>query len=583
MATDIVVPTLGESVSEATVAQWLKKPGETVARDEPLVELETDKVTLEVNASEAGVLAEVLAGEGDNVEVGALLGRIEPNGAGQAAAAAPAAPAPEKPAPAAAAQPAPAVAAEPKPAAAPAAGGEKVEIRVPAMGESVTEGTVAQWLKQPGDAVAQDEPVVEVETDKVTLEVNAPAAGVLAEVLAEAGAAVEVGALLGTVSAGAAPAAAEPSAPAAPERTEAPAQPEPAAPAPAGDGPLDPATIGRSAAGHKVSKADLLAFLGAPAPTTQPLSPTVRKLVTEQNLDPSLIPATGPGGRLTKEDVLDFLEGKAPAIPVVATPVLAPAPPSTTASPTASPAARPAAQAPAAADGAREERVRMPKLRQTIARRLKEAQNTAAMLTTFNEADMSAVMALRAQYRESFEKKHGVRLGFTSFFTKAVVAALKELPAVNAEIDGDEMVYKHYYDIGMAVSAPSGLVVPVIRDCDKKSFAEIESTLVDLAGRARDGKLALEEMTGGTFTITNGGVFGSLLSTPILNMPQSGILGLHKIQQRPVAVDGEVKVRPMMYLALSYDHRMIDGREAVTFLVRVKDFIEDPERLLLDI
>ena len=225
----------------------------------------------------------------------------------------------------------------------------------------------------------------------------------------------------------------------------------------------------------------------------------------------------------------------------------------------------------------------MPKLRQTIARRLKEAQNTAAMLTTFNEADMSAVMALRAQYRDSFEKKHGVRLGFTSFFTKAVVAALKELPAVNAEIDGDELVYKHYYDVGMAVSAPSGLVVPVIRDCDKKSFAEIESTLVDLATRAREGKLGIDEMTGGTFTITNVGVFGSLLSTPILNMPQSGILGLHKIQQRPMAVDGEIKLRPMMYLALSYDHRVIDGREAVTFLVRVKDFIEDPERLLLDI
>jgi len=578
MATDIVVPTLGESVTEATVAQWLKKPGEAVARDEPLVELETDKVTLEVNASEAGVLAEVLAGEGDNVEVGALLGRIEPNGAGQAAAAAPEKPAakesaPEKPA-----------AAEPAPAA--AAGGETVEIRVPAMGESVTEGTIAQWLKQPGDAVALDEPVVEVETDKVTLEVNAPAAGVLKEVVAEAGASVEVGALLGTVSAGAAPAAdAKPSAKAAPEKSipekaETPAAPEKAAPeAATGNGGLDPAAIRRSAPGDKVSKADLLAFLGAPAPTTQPLSPAVRKLVAEQNLDPALIPATGPGGRLTKEDVLDFLEGKAPAIPTAATPVLAPAP----ARPTAGPAASPAAPAPAAQDGAREERVRMPKLRQTIARRLKEAQNTAAMLTTFNEADMSAVMALRAQYRDSFEKKHGVRLGFTSFFAKAVVAALKELPAVNAQIDGDEMVYKRYYDIGMAVSAPSGLVVPVIRDCDKKSFAEIESALVDLAGRARDGKLALEEMTGGTFTITNGGVFGSLLSTPILNMPQSGILGLHKIQQRPVAVDGEVKVRPMMYLALSYDHRMIDGREAVTFLVRVKDFIEDPERLLLDI
>ena len=563
MATDIVVPTLGESVTEATIAQWLKKPGEAVALDEPLVELETDKVTLEVNASEAGVLAEVLADEGDNVEVGALLGRIDPDGVAKAAPSEvvpePATPDPATPEPAAQAAPAP--------------GGAAVDILVPTMGESVTEGTVAQWLKKPGDTVAQDEPVVEVETDKVTLEVNAPAAGVLEKILAEEGATVEVGAVLGIVAAGAAAAAAP-----APTAGPAASEPPPADTADTTDGGLDPAAVGRSAPGERISKADLLAFIGAPAPTTQPLSPAVRKLVADRNLDPSLIPATGPGGRLTKEDVIDFMEGKAPAIPATPTPVLAPATAAATAA--ASPAA-PAA--PAASAAAREERVRMPKLRQTIARRLKEAQNTAAMLTTFNEADMSAVMALRAQYRDGFEKKHGVRLGFTSFFTKAAVAALKELPAVNAEIDGDEMVYKHYYDVGMAVSAPNGLVVPVIRDCDKKSFAEIESTLVDLATRAREGKLSIDEMTGGTFTITNGGVFGSLLSTPILNMPQSGILGLHKIQQRPMAVDGEIKICPMMYLALSYDHRIIDGREAVTFLVRVKDFIEDPERLLLDI
>jgi len=563
MATDIVVPTLGESVTEATIAQWLKKPGEAVALDEPLVELETDKVTLEVNASEAGVLAEVLADEGDNVEVGALLGRIDPDGVAKAAPSEvvpePATPDPATPEPAAQAAPAP--------------GGAAVDILVPTMGESVTEGTVAQWLKKPGDTVAQDEPVVEVETDKVTLEVNAPAAGVLEKILAEEGATVEVGAVLGIVAAGAAAAAAP-----APTAGPAASEPPPADTADTTDGGLDPAAVGRSAPGERISKADLLAFIGAPAPTTQPLSPAVRKLVADRNLDPSLIPATGPGGRLTKEDVIDFMEGKAPAIPATPTPVLAPATAVATAA--ASPAA-PAA--PAASAAAREERVRMPKLRQTIARRLKEAQNTAAMLTTFNEADMSAVMALRAQYRDGFEKKHGVRLGFTSFFTKAAVAALKELPAVNAEIDGDEMVYKHYYDVGMAVSAPNGLVVPVIRDCDKKSFAEIESTLVDLATRAREGKLSIDEMTGGTFTITNGGVFGSLLSTPILNMPQSGILGLHKIQQRPMAVDGEIKICPMMYLALSYDHRIIDGREAVTFLVRVKDFIEDPGRLLLDI
>ena len=571
MATDIVVPTLGESVTEATIAQWLKKPGEAVALDEPLVELETDKVTLEVNASEAGVLAEVLADEGDNVEVGALLGRIDPDGVAKAAPSEvvpePAAPDPATPEPA---TPEPAAQAAP----APAPGGAAVDILVPTMGESVTEGMVAQWLKQPGDTVAQDEPVVEVETDKVTLEVNAPAAGVLEKILAEEGATVEVGAVLGIVAAGAAAAAA----PAPPAAAPEPAAPAAVAAAGTTDGGLDPAAVGRSAPGERISKADLLAFIGAPAPTTQPLSPAVRKLVADRNLDPSLIPATGPGGRLTKEDVIDFMEGKAPAIPATPTPVLAPATAAATAA--ASPAA-PAA--PAASAAPREERVRMPKLRQTIARRLKEAQNTAAMLTTFNEADMSAVMALRAQYRDGFEKKHGVRLGFTSFFTKAAVAALKELPAVNAEIDGDEMVYKHYYDVGMAVSAPNGLVVPVIRDCDKKSFAEIESTLVDLATRAREGKLSIDEMTGGTFTITNGGVFGSLLSTPILNMPQSGILGLHKIQQRPMAVDGEIKICPMMYLALSYDHRIIDGREAVTFLVRVKDFIEDPGRLLLDI
>jgi 2-oxoglutarate dehydrogenase E2 component (dihydrolipoamide succinyltransferase) len=568
MATDIVVPTLGESVSEATVAQWLKKPGEAVGLDEPLVELETDKVTLEVNASTSGVLAEVLVEEGENVEPGALLGRID---SGAVAAQAPA-PAPEPtPAPEPAAAPEPA----PQPQAAPAAanGGATVEIVVPVMGESVTEGTVAQWLKKPGEAVAQDEPLVEVETDKVTLEVNAPAAGVLSEIQAVEGDTVEVGAVLGIIAAGAgAPAPAAEPTPAAEAATPAEAAPAPAPQPAAGDrgGGLDPAAAARSGPGQKISKADLLSFLGAAGPTSATLSPAVRKLVADKGLDPATIPATGPGGRLTKEDVLDFIEGKTQ-------PVSAAAPAPATAPATArAPEPKPPA-------GGREERVRMTKLRQTIARRLKEAQDTAAMLTTFNEADMTAVMALRARYRDSFEKKHGVRLGFTSFFTKAVVGALKELPAVNAQLDGDEIVYKNFYDIGMAVSSPSGLMVPVIRDCDRKSYAEIESTLAELAKRARDGKLTLDEMTGGTFTITNGGVFGSLLSTPILNMPQSGILGLHKIQPRPMVVDGEVQARPMMYLALSYDHRIIDGREAVTFLVRVKDFIEDPERLLLDI
>jgi 2-oxoglutarate dehydrogenase E2 component (dihydrolipoamide succinyltransferase) len=341
----------------------------------------------------------------------------------------------------------------------------------------------------------------------------------------------------------------------------------PTAPAAGGGRKLDPAAAPRT--GGKITKFDLMAFLESSA--VGDLGPAVRKLVEENRLDPAVIPASGKDGRLTKEDVLNFLEGKAK-------PLAAPA--SAKAGAPAPAAAKPPA-APAAVSGKREERVRMTKLRQTIARRLKEAQNTAAMLTTFNECDMSAVMALRAQYKDAFEKKHGVKLGFSSFFTKAVVGALQEMPAVNGRIDGDEIVYHHYYDIGMAVSTPNGLMVPVMRDCDKKSFAEIEKALGELAAKGRDGKISLDEMTGGTFTITNGGVFGSMLSTPILNMPQSAILGLHKIQERPVAVKGQVEIRPMMYLALSYDHRIIDGREAVTFLVRVKEAIEDPQRLLI--
>jgi len=539
MTADILVPTLGESVSEATVAQWLKKVGDAVALDEPLVELETDKVTLEVNATEAGVLSEVLAGEGDNVETGAVLGRI---GAGAAAAA--------NSAPAAKAAPAPA----PAPKAAASGGGTPTELVVPVLGESVSEATVAQWLKQVGDAVAADEPLVELETDKVTLEVGAPAAGVLSEIRSDNGATVEVGALLGIVMAGAAGASA----------------PAPAAAAAA------PAAVPAPAAG------------GAQAT----LSPAVRKMINDRGLDPAKIPGSGKDGRITKEDVQNFLAGQsAPAAPAAG---LDPGKVARSGAGgritradveaflgTGAPAIAPAPSG--SAGGPREERVRMPKLRQTIARRLKEAQNTAAILTTFNEADMGAVMALRAKYREGFEKKHGVKLGFTSFFAKAVVAALQELPAVNAQIDGEEIVYKHHYDIGMAVSTPNGLMVPVVRDCDRKSFAEIERSLGELAKKGRDGKLSMDEMTGGTFTMTNGGVFGSLVSTPILNMPQSGILGLHKIQDRPMAVNGEVKIRPMMYLALSYDHRIIDGREAVTFLVKVKEAIEDPERLLLDL
>ena len=412
------------------------------------------------------------------------------------------------------------------------------DILVPTLGESITEATVAQWLKQPGEAVAADEPLVELETDKVTLEVNASTAGVLSEVVVAAGENVEVGALLGRIAEGAAPSKAAPTKPA----------PAKAAPAP---GPAAPAPTAPT----------------AKSLTAAALSPAVRKLIEDNKLDPAAIAGTGKGGRITKEDVLAALEKPAAApAAAVAAPATQPAP----------------APAPTAEAGPREERVRMTRLRKRIAERLKEAQNTAAMLTTFNEADMSAVMALRKQYRDSFETRHGVRLGFMSFFIKASIAALKELPAVNGEIDGDEIIYKNHYDIGIAVGTPQGLVVPVIRDADRLGFADIEKTIGALGRKARDGKLSIEEMSGGTFTITNGGIYGSLMSTPILNPPQSGILGMHKIQERPIAVGGEARVRPMMYLALSYDHRMVDGREAVTFLVRVKDYIEDPQRLLID-
>ena len=434
-----------------------------------------------------------------------------------------------------------------------------MDILVPALGESVNEATVAQWLKQPGDAVEADEALVELETDKITLEVNAAAAGVLAEVLAQEGDNVEVGAVLGRISEGAAasakPVPAKPPA-AKPAPPPAPAPPpEAAKPAPASTPPV-PAP-GASAA--------------------DALSPAVRKLIEDNKLDPGRITGTGKDGRILKEDVQRALDGGTSA----------PAPAQAPATPPAAPAPAVPVETgtrPASGEAApREERVRMTRLRKRIAERHKEAQNTAAMLTTFTEVDMSAVMALRSQYRDGFEKKHGVRLGFMSFFSKAAVAALKELPAVNAEVDGDELVYKNYYNIGIAVSTPQGLVVPVVRDADRLSFAEIEKTIAGLGRKGRDGKLSMDDLTGGTFTITNGGIFGSMLSTPILNPPQSGILGLHKIEERPVVVAGEIVVRPMMYLALSYDHRIIDGREAVTFLVRVKEFIEDPERLLLDV
>jgi len=399
------------------------------------------------------------------------------------------------------------------------------EIIVPTLGESVTEATVAQWLKQVGDRVEVDDPLVELETDKVTLEVNASAAGVIKEIKVKEGENVAVGTVLGKIGEGAAAAAPAEKKADAPKAAKVAAEP----------------TANDDAAAT--------------------LSPAVRKIVDDNKLDPSNITGTGKDGRLTKGDVLAYMEGGAEPAPKAA----------------------PAAPATTTDNAPREERVRMTRLRQRIAERLKEAQNTAAMLTTFNEIDMTNCMALRAQYKDSFEKRHGIKLGFMSFFVKACIQALKDFPAVNASIDGDELVYKNYYDIGVAVSTPTGLVVPVLRDADVKSFADLEAGIFDLGTRARDGKLEMSDLTGGTFTITNGGVFGSLMSTPILNIPQSGILGMHTIQQRPVAVKGEVKIRPMMYIALSYDHRVIDGREAVSFLVRVKDAVEDPQRLLLDL
>lgn len=406
------------------------------------------------------------------------------------------------------------------------------EIRVPTLGESVSEATIGKWFKKPGEAVKADEPLVELETDKVTLEVNAPAAGVLGEIVAKEGDTVGVSALLGTIAEGGVAAAGAP----APK-----AEAKPAAAAPAAEAPKAAATKAADS------------------------GPAVSRLAAESGVDPSKIAASGKDGRVTKGDMLAAI-----ATGGAAAPAAAPAPV--------------AVRAPSAPDdGAREERVKMTKLRQTIARRLKEAQSNAAMLTTFNEVDMSGVMALRNQYKDVFEKKHGVKLGFMGFFVKACVQALKEIPAVNAEIDGTDIIYKNYYHIGVAVGTEKGLVVPVVRDADELSIAGVEKKIGEFGKKARDGKLSIEEMQGGTFTISNGGVYGSLMSTPILNAPQSAILGMHKIQERPVVVNGKIEIRPMMYLAVSYDHRIIDGKEAVTFLVRIKEGLEDPARLVLDL
>ncbi len=516
MATEIKAPTFPESVAEGSVAAWHKKAGDSVERDELIVEIETDKVVLEVMAPEAGTLAEVLVEEGETVESEQVLGRI---GEGKAAGGKA-----EKSAKA----DAKAEKADAK--AEPAAEGKRHEVKAPTFPESIQEGTVASWNKQVGEAVKRDEVLAEIETDKVVLEVVAPADGALAEIKAEEGSQVESEAVLALFAEGAGGDVAT-----AADKTPA---------ASADDGASD------EKVGDKI------------------LAPAARKLVAEHDLDVGAIQGTGKGGRILKEDVQKAVkDGSAKKA----------------AKPAAGGAAKSAAAAPVVEGERPEKRVPMSRLRQTIAKRLVQAQQSAAMLTTYNEVDMGAVMDLRAQYKDAFLKTHDVKLGFMGFFVKAASEALKRFPDVNASIDGTDIVYHGYQDIGVAVSTDRGLVVPVLRDTDSMKIADVEKGIVDFGKRARDGKLGIDEMQGGTFTITNGGIFGSLMSTPIINPPQTAILGMHKIQERPMAVNGKVEIRPMMYLAVSYDHRMIDGKDAVQFLVTIKELLEDPSRLLLDI
>ena len=512
---EIRVPGLGESVSEATVATWFVKPGQAVEADQMLCELETDKVTVEVRAPHPGVLGEIAAPEGQTVAVNALLAVLL-----SAGAAAPAQPKSDGPA-------------APQQAAPQTQEVKMTDVMVPALGESVSEATVSTWFKKAGDTVAQDEILCELETDKVSVEVPAPVAGVLSQIYAPEGATVAAGGKLAVMAAGKGAAA--------------------AAPAPAAAAP-----VAAPAAAKDVEHA-----------------PAAKKAMAEAGLTAAQVQGTGRDGRIMKEDVAAAAAAPAPAAPPapVQTAQISIAPP---------PASVPRAPVPAE-DAAREERVKMTRLRATIARRLKDAQNSAAMLTTYNEVDMSGVMDLRNVYKDQFEKKHGVKLGFMGFFVKACCHALKEVPEVNAEIDGGDIIYKNYVHMGVAVGTPSGLVVPVVRDADNKGFAQIEREITELGKRGRDGKLTMQEMQGGSFTISNGGVYGSLMSSPILNPPQSGILGMHKIQDRAVVVNGQIVIRPMMYLALSYDHRIVDGKGAVTFLVRVKEALEDPRRLLMDL
>ncbi|RBI66491.1 dihydrolipoamide succinyltransferase [Vreelandella sulfidaeris] len=528
MATEIKAPTFPESVAEGTVAAWHKKPGDSVERDELIVEIETDKVVLEVVAPEAGTLTDVMAEEGDTVESEQVLGKIgegsasgskEEKSSGDDSAEK----SEEKPDAKASEEK------QEKPASGGNGGGKQHEVKAPSFPESIQEGTVATWHKKVGEAVKRDDVLADIETDKVVLEVVAPADGALAEIKAEEGSQVESEALLATFVEGGGS-----------DQTSATSS-TPASNSDAGDDGAD------EKVGDKI------------------LAPAARKMVAEHDLDVSKIEGTGKGGRILKEDVQKAVkDGSAKKAAKSAAPAKSAAAP--------------------AAEGERiEKRVPMSRLRQTIAKRLVQAQQTAAMLTTYNEVDMTEIMALRAQYKETFLKAHDIKLGFMGFFVKAASEGLKRFPDVNASIDGTDIVYHGYQDIGVAVSTDRGLVVPVLRDTDSMKIADVERKIVDFGKRGRDGKLGMDDMIGGTFTITNGGTFGSLMSTPIINPPQTAILGMHKIQDRPMAVNGKVEIRPMMYLALSYDHRMIDGKDAVQFLVTLKELLEDPARLLLDV
>ncbi|GAB3520343.1 2-oxoglutarate dehydrogenase complex dihydrolipoyllysine-residue succinyltransferase [Emticicia fontis] len=533
MAIEMKVPSVGESVSEVTIASWIKKDGDQVKMDEVICELESDKATFELPAEADGILR-IVAAEGTTLPIGALICKIESTNDKQAStpAAEPAqAPKEEPKVPAAEPTPAPA-ASTPAPAA--PAEGKTIDVVVPAVGESISEVTIASWSKKDGDSVKMDEVICELESDKATFELPSPENGVIT-IVAQAGQVVPIGGVVAKIAVGGA--------------STAPAATQPAAQE---EKPAAQASGNNYAAGHP--------------------SPVAAKVLAEKGIDPATVQGTGVGGRIMKEDALK-------ATPTPAQPTV----PSTPPTPAAEPKAPASAPVASGVEGRITRREKMTSLRKTIARRLVAVKQETAMLTTFNEVDMKPIMDLRAKYKDKFKETHGVGLGFMSFFTKACAIALKDFPVVNAYIDGEEIVYNDYADIAIAVSAPRGLVVPVIRNAEKLSFAGIESEVVRLAGKARDNKLTIEEMTGGTFTITNGGIFGSMLSTPIINAPQSAILGMHNIVERPVVVNGEIVIRPIMYVALSYDHRTIDGKDSVSFLVRVKQLLEDPARILLGV